>query len=149
MAIPICATTTAASCRSVANLTDLEADLTPFGHSVLVMEIDIGEIDAADGRRFEAIASGERRRVLSVLRESDSRLSLTELAAELAREKAEATGPGLDSDRVRDLTVELYHRHVPRLADAGLVDFDRSQRTVALTVDVETDDATELLVAEA
>lgn len=111
------------------------------------MEIELGEMTTADDRCFDAIASGDRRKVLSVLGESDTRMSLTELAIELVRAEQGIPEPGIDSDPVRDRTVELYHRHVPRLADAGLVDFDRDQRTVALSVDVDAGDTAELLVA--
>jgi predicted transcriptional regulator len=112
-----------------------------------MMEIELGEITTADDRRFTAIASDDRRRVLSALDEADARMSLTELAADVVDAESRFSDPGPEPERVQEMTVELYHRHLPRLADAGLVDFDRSQRTVALAVEVDASDATELLVA--
>ena len=75
---------------------------------------------------FEAMADGQRRRAVGVLREAGERLTLTELAEELARRAARDPEATADPERIR---IELYHRHLPKLAEAGLVAFDAEEKT--------------------
>jgi hypothetical protein len=81
----------------------------------------------ADGRLdwiFDLLASRRRRIVIAELRTSaDGVASLEELAEHLL-----AADPDAD-DRVRTV-VALQHRTLPRLHDAGVVDFDRRTDTV-------------------
>lgn len=75
---------------------------------------------------FEALTDRQRRRVLEVVRTAGRPLSLTALAEELAlRSDGEAT-----DERTERLRVTLYHRHLPKLADTGLVAFDVEGKTV-------------------
>lgn len=112
------------------------------------MEIDLANTGAADERCYEALADESRRRVLSALCESETRMSVTELAVELV--DAPSGVPELDVDRsgVDELKIELYHCHLPKLADSGLVDFDVDRRTVDLAAEYDgADDTSELLAA--
>ena len=112
------------------------------------MEIDLSETGAAEERCFEALADESRRTVLTALCEAGTALSLSELAVELSQADSGPTEIGGDGDPVERYEIELYHRHVPKLADTGLVDFDRERRTVSLTAEFgDAGDATELLVA--
>lgn len=112
------------------------------------MEIDLSETGAAEERCFEALANESRRTVLSALCEADTPLSLSELAVELAQADSGPTEIGGNSDPVERYEIELYHRHAPKLADIGLVDFDQDRRMVSLTAEFDdADDTTELLVA--
>lgn len=54
-------------------------------------------------------------------------MSLSELAAELA-ERADHRPDGSDADRI---AVRLHHADLPLLADAGLLEYDVDERTVA------------------
>ena len=74
---------------------------------------------------FEALTNRRRRLVLALLRGTDEPTSLSEVAAELAADE-ECDGP---AERVE---ITLYHRHVPKLAEAGLVAFDADRRTLTL-----------------
>ena len=112
------------------------------------MEIDLSETGAAEERCFEALANESRRTILSALCEAGTPLSLAELAVELAQTDAGPTEIGGDSDPIKRYEIELYHRHVPKLADTGLVEFDQDRRVVSLTAEFDgADNATELLVA--
>lgn len=95
---------------------------------------------------FDALTHRRRRRVLEVLRSAGQPLTLTALAEELAlRSEEEAT-----DERTERLRVSLYHRHVPKLADTGLVEFDVDRKRVALagtvpeTVAAETERTLEI-----
>lgn len=66
-----------------------------------------------------ALAHERRRQVVRVLLGTETPVSLSDLAAELARhERTPALGGGPDIDRIKRV---LHHRHLPRLADADLV----------------------------
>lgn len=72
-----------------------------------------------------------RRRVLESLEAAGCPLGLADLAVELARQEA---GPGADAwERAECRWIELYHNHVPALEAAGLVEYHRERRTVALS----------------
>lgn len=78
---------------------------------------------------FEALAD-RRRRVVAVLRAAGERLTLAELADELARRAG--TDPDAAAPDPERLRIGLYHRHLPLLERAGLVEFDADGRTVRL-----------------
>lgn len=81
----------------------------------------------ADGRAKE-----RRRAVLAVLEGAAAPLALADLAAELV-EREQGPSPRVpDHEAIQRCYVSLYHRHVPKLVEAGLVAFDDDRRTVAL-----------------
>lgn len=67
---------------------------------------------------LKVLAANRRRRVIRALLDADGTVSLTELADEVARERADADGVPTDPERVE---ISLHHVHLPKLADAGLV----------------------------
>lgn len=79
--------------------------------------------------RLSAIATPERRLVLSALRNADAALSLTDLAAVVAAVTADSDD---GADRIERAAAMLYHRDLPKLADAGLVEWDRSSKRATL-----------------
>ena len=60
-------------------------------------------------------------------------LTLPDLADEVAVAERERALPEIDPDDVLEVYLSLYHTHVPKLADAGLVDYDQEGDYVALT----------------
>lgn len=113
-----------------------------------MMKIDLATADATPDRCLEALADESRRHVLSSLCEADGPVSLTELAVDLADAERDPATVAADEDPVRRREIELYHRHVPKLDEAGLVDFDVDRRTVTLAAEYDdADDASELLAA--
>ena len=80
----------------------------------------------------DGLANERRRAALAVLGEAAAPLALADLAADLVeRERGPATGAP-DHAAIRRCYVSLYHRHVPKLVEAGLVEFDADRRTVTL-----------------
>ena len=112
------------------------------------MEIDLSNTGAADELCYEALAHENRRYVLTALCESETPLSLTELAVELVDERSDVVEVGVDRTAVERQKIELYHRHLPKLDDSGLVDFDVDRRLVRLAAEFDgADDTSELLAA--
>lgn len=92
---------------------------------------------------FEVLASPQRRFVLSHLSLRDV-VSVDDLARELAAEESHPTvADATDEARGRFRTT-LYHVHLPKLASAGLLDYDCERGTVELR---ETIDAAEPFLA--
>lgn len=72
-----------------------------------------------------------RQDVLESLEAADVPLSLADLALELAREQVDAEAEAWE--RAECYWIELYHNHAPALEAAGMVEYDRDRRTVALS----------------
>lgn len=85
----------------------------------------------ADDEFYAALASRRRRRTLHYLLEAGES-TVEDLATVLCGWEATTTGTmQRPADRSRRRT-ELRHRHLPRLADAGLIDYDRDDGSVSL-----------------
>lgn len=69
---------------------------------------------------FELLSNDRRRLVAQLLSDRSEPVALEELAAEVASCDGSRSADGSDV-----LTVELHHCHLPALADAGLVRYDR------------------------
>lgn len=85
--------------------------------------------------------------------------TLDELAEQVAawereqRDGSEPAGLPAPDDRHQRVAVDLHHRHLPRLADVGIVEYDARSRTVRqrmTTIGDDEDDLVErVLAAEA
>lgn len=86
---------------------------------------------------FRALADRRRRIVLVALLGSETPLTIDELAAEIvAREREErpTDGSTCELERVR---IDLYHKQLPHLADAGLVRGGSDGRPIEPTARVD------------
>jgi DNA-binding transcriptional ArsR family regulator len=71
---------------------------------------------------FESLAAARRRRVLGILRTHHEAVPVSDVAARLvARESERSIVSVAPTDR-RRIQVSLHHQHLPKLADAGLVE---------------------------
>lgn len=87
---------------------------------------------------FDGLADRRRRYALAVLHEHDAPLALADLADEVATGwDGRRFADGSTGD-VEQVYASLYHMHIPKLVEAGLVEYDASQDTVAATERVET-----------
>lgn len=78
---------------------------------------------------FEVLAHGYRRRVCEVVASADREYFPIELLAERILESESGAESPSDA-RVRSLTVKLYHVHLPKLDEAGLLEFDADTKAV-------------------
>lgn len=68
---------------------------------------------------FELLSNGHRHRLLTTLLEEGSTTAIP---------PSDDTGPEADPESVR---LALYHIHLPKLDDAGLIEWDRDQNQVS------------------
>ncbi|WP_340100657.1 DUF7344 domain-containing protein [Salinibaculum salinum] len=72
--------------------------------------------------QHEVLSSGRRRRVLSVLSESNLPIDVAELARAVSTREYESD----ESDEQRErLQIELHHVHLPKLQELNVVDYDK------------------------
>lgn len=86
-----------------------------------------------DTRVRDALADEDRRRIVRLLRGRTGAVPLPELADRLA-----AAAPGSEptddaTASAKSLRTRLYHLHLPKLADCGLVEWNETERTAAPT----------------
>jgi DNA-binding transcriptional ArsR family regulator len=83
-------------------------------------------------RLFRLLADARRRRALRCLSEHAMRLTLADLADEVAVRERETSIDQIPAEEVKQVYMSLYHNHVPKLVDAGIAEYDQDADTVAL-----------------
>lgn len=81
---------------------------------------------------FDLLADGRRRAAYFTLVTHEA-LSLPDLADEVAVAERGRTLSNIDPDDVLQVYLSLYHTHVPKLADAGVAEYEQEDDYVALT----------------
>ena len=84
---------------------------------------------------FDALAHSHRRAIISSLLERESGMTVDELVEDLLAVPSPTADPGKAHSRV---TVAVSHSHLPKLADMGLIEWDRDQRFVEPTASLST-----------
>lgn len=82
---------------------------------------------------FDLLSSPRRRMVLYYLRRHGERSTVTELAEQIASLEYEVDVDELSRQQQKRVYVSLYQTHIPALADAGVVDYDKESGRVELT----------------
>lgn len=100
------------------------------------------------GSLFELLANRRRRYVIGCLQEFDEPVALADLANEVTAREQDVPLSDVLADAVRRTYTSLYHMHVPKLADAGFVEYDREIETVALSASPEQLERLERLTGE-
>lgn len=78
---------------------------------------------------FEALAHPRRRYLLYALQE-DAERSLQDLAAMVAAWEQDVPLEAVTDDEAESVYVTLYHNHVPKLVEDGIVDFVEATETI-------------------
>lgn len=91
----------------------------------------LSELDEDTDVLFDALAHHRRRFVLAFLEENPTPVALADLADELATIEHDAPLAEIADEDVTAIRASLYHLHVPKLADVGLVEYDPDSEQVA------------------
>ena len=73
-----------------------------------------------DDQALGVLADRRRRKILEMLREGNPRLESEFTISEFARE--------VDEPQISE--IDLYHVHLPKLADEGFIEWDKDTKTV-------------------
>lgn len=82
---------------------------------------------------FELLKNQRRRRVLRYLEEESETVDLGTLAEELAAEENDKSPRALSSSERKRVYISLYQCHLPKLDDAGVIDFESNRGTISRT----------------
>jgi hypothetical protein len=84
---------------------------------------------------YDILSSARRRYILLQLKQRQGPIELTELAEELAAWENDAPVADLPQEDRKRVYVSLYQTHIPKLDDAGLVEYDSDSGLVAIRRD--------------
>lgn len=82
---------------------------------------------------FDALADRRRRKLLYSLRDHDGSLTFTSAAEELALVHCDSTKYDYPEEEIEQIYASLHDEHVPKLAEQGLVVYDREREQIELT----------------
>lgn len=86
---------------------------------------------------FDLLSNGRRRFVLQQLQRRREGVELSDLAEELAAEENGVPPDELSAQQRKRTYVSLYQTHIPKLAEAGVVDYDSDSGMVYPTRHVD------------
>ncbi|MFC4989730.1 DUF7344 domain-containing protein [Saliphagus infecundisoli] len=81
---------------------------------------------------FELLKNRRRRQVLAYLLENEATVTLGELAERIAAWENDTEVAALSSDQRKRVYVALYQTHLPKMDDAGIVDYDQDRGLITL-----------------
>lgn len=81
---------------------------------------------------FDLLSSPRRRFVLYYLNQVEGEVEIGELADEVAAWENDTAVDDLTSQQRKRVYVSLYQTHVPKMEDAGIIEYDSDSGTVAL-----------------
>ncbi|WP_306056516.1 DUF7344 domain-containing protein [Natronococcus wangiae] len=84
---------------------------------------------------FELLADERRRLLLEVMRTYGEEVTLPDAAEEVAVREDGRKVTELSAERVANVYISLYHDHMPRLVEAGLLEYDQ-ERDLVIPVEV-------------
>jgi len=79
---------------------------------------------------FALLADQRRRLLLSVLHTYGEELTLRDAAEEVAIRETGHNVADIPAEQVQKVYLSLYHDHLPRLVDAGLLEYDQERDLV-------------------
>lgn len=100
------------------------------------------------GDSLVALLADRRRRLACahVITAAEDVFALEDLAEGLAMWETESTDGPVSDERLQRIAVALHHCHLPKLAEAGIVEYDARSRTVRYrgsTIGDDVDDIVE------
>ncbi len=82
---------------------------------------------------FELLKNRRRREVLSYLLETEQTVTLGELAEQIAAWENNTDINALSSDQRKRVYVALYQTHLPKMDDAGIIEYDQNRGLITLS----------------
>lgn len=82
---------------------------------------------------FELLSHSRRLGLLECLKDHDETLGLTDASEAVASAVEDKPVQEIEADTVKQISMALYHSHIPRLEEHGIVDYDQERDLVRLT----------------
>lgn len=82
---------------------------------------------------FDILSSPRRRYVLYYLRTTEDSIKLTDLAEQVAAWENNTEPDEITEQERKRVYVSLYQTHIPRLAEAGIIDYNKETGDIALS----------------
>lgn len=82
---------------------------------------------------FGILKNGRRRRVIKYLRDTDGEVTLSDLAEHIAAIENDTTPAQLTSSQRKRVYVGLYQCHLPKMDDAGVIEYNQARGLVERT----------------
>ncbi|NEU57923.1 hypothetical protein FXF75_14575 [Halorussus sp. MSC15.2] len=82
---------------------------------------------------FDVLKNRRRRYTLHYLKQEERPVELSELAEQVAAWENDTTIEGLSANERKSVYTSLYQTHLPKLADAGIVDYNQNRGVVELS----------------
>lgn len=82
---------------------------------------------------FELLKNRRRREVLTYLLDREETVTLGELAEQIAAWENDTSVNALSSDQRKRVYVALYQTHLPKMDDAGIIDYDQDRGLITLS----------------
>lgn len=95
-------------------------------------DLDVAGSDLSPDLAFDILSNRRRRMVLNYLRTNGSEATVKELAREIAAAEAGVDTESLTRKQRKRTHVSIYQSHLPRLAEAGIVEYDEEAGEVRL-----------------
>jgi hypothetical protein len=95
---------------------------------------DRGTTKAEISLLYMLLADHQRRVLLQCLRNTEASLSISALVTELTQ--GDSREP---SERDMETAIAVHHIHLPKLADAGIIEYDQSTQQAAYTAPPQVD----------
>lgn len=80
---------------------------------------------------FSCLASGRRRALVDALASHDDPISDEELARQVAAREKGISADDLSTEAIQEVYFSLQHVHLPKLASAGVIEYDVDQNEVS------------------
>jgi hypothetical protein len=79
---------------------------------------------------FTCLASARRRALVDALTSKQASISIQELARQVAAREKGISVDDLSNEAVQEVYFSLHHVHLPKLASAGVIEYDPEQNEV-------------------
>lgn len=109
---------------------DPDLDSPELALAVLEWLEDREESSADVDACLELLADRRRRLLLEVMRTYGEELTLPDAAEEVAVRETGRKVTELSAERVANVYISLYHDHMPRLVEVGLIEYDQERDLV-------------------
>lgn len=95
------------------------------------------DVDLDTDDLFDVLSNSRRRFVVACLHASTDPMAVADVAEELAEWECDTPRDEITSEQVTSRSIALHHTHVPKMVDAGMIEYDRGRKTIALRDDCE------------